>query len=120
MASHGSDTPTSPRAVLHHTEAILCTFMHTTVASSNYFSSSALCILHFDAFVRSFATQRSSALEAGGICKSNKRNGFLVPFTRIPISIFRNVMNKDFEISCQVLSQWATAQWQLSLILRPF
>ena len=31
MASHGSDTPTSPRAVLHHTEAILCTFMHTTV-----------------------------------------------------------------------------------------
>ena len=31
MASHGSDTPTSPRAVLHHTDAILCTFMHTTV-----------------------------------------------------------------------------------------
>ena len=33
MASHGSDTPTSPRAVLHHTEAILCTFMHTTVCT---------------------------------------------------------------------------------------
>ena len=32
MASHGSDTPTSPRAILHHTESILCTFMHTTVS----------------------------------------------------------------------------------------
>ena len=31
MASHGSDTPTSPRAILHHTDAILCTFLHTTV-----------------------------------------------------------------------------------------
>ena len=31
MASHGSDTPTSPRAVLHHKDTILCTFMHTTV-----------------------------------------------------------------------------------------
>ena len=31
MASHGSDTPTSPRAILHHTDTILCTFMHTTV-----------------------------------------------------------------------------------------
>ena len=31
MASHGSDTPTSPRAILDHTETILCTFMHTTV-----------------------------------------------------------------------------------------
>ena len=28
---HGSDTPTFPRAVLHHKDAILCTFMHTTV-----------------------------------------------------------------------------------------
>ena len=28
---HGSDTPTSPRAVLHHKDTILCTFMHTTV-----------------------------------------------------------------------------------------
>ena len=28
---HGSDTPTSPRAILHHTDAILCTFLHTTV-----------------------------------------------------------------------------------------
>ena len=28
---HGSDTPTSPRAILHHTDTILCTFMHTTV-----------------------------------------------------------------------------------------
>ena len=33
MASHGSDTPTSPRAILHHTDTILCTFMHTTVIS---------------------------------------------------------------------------------------
>ena len=31
MASHGSDTPSSPRAILHHTDTILCTFMHTTV-----------------------------------------------------------------------------------------
>ena len=31
MASHGSDRPTSPRAILHHTDTILCTFMHTTV-----------------------------------------------------------------------------------------
>jgi hypothetical protein len=31
VASHGSDTPTSPRAILHHTDTILCTFMHTTV-----------------------------------------------------------------------------------------
>ena len=31
MAYHGSDTPTFPKAVLHHTDAILCTFMHTTV-----------------------------------------------------------------------------------------
>jgi hypothetical protein len=28
---HGSDTPTSPRAILHHTDAILCTILHTTV-----------------------------------------------------------------------------------------
>jgi hypothetical protein len=28
---HGSDTPTSSRAILHHTDAILCTFLHTTV-----------------------------------------------------------------------------------------
>ena len=28
---HGSDTPTSPRAILHHTDPILCTFLHTTV-----------------------------------------------------------------------------------------
>ena len=34
MASHGSDTPTSPRAILHHTDTILCTFMHTTVHMS--------------------------------------------------------------------------------------
>ena len=34
MASHGSDTPTSPRAVLHHKDTILCTFMHTTVSVS--------------------------------------------------------------------------------------
>ena len=33
MASHGSDTPTSPRAVLHHKDTILCTFMHTTVTT---------------------------------------------------------------------------------------
>ena len=59
--------------------------------------------MHFDAFVRSFATQRSSALEVGGIRKSHKRNGFLVPFARNPIQIFRNIVNKDFEISCQVL-----------------
>ena len=31
MASHGSDTPTSPSAISHHTDTILCTFMHTTV-----------------------------------------------------------------------------------------
>ena len=31
---HGSDTPTSPRAVLHHTDANLCTILHTTVASN--------------------------------------------------------------------------------------
>ena len=37
MASHGSDTPTSPRAILHHTETILCTFMHTTVAQIYYY-----------------------------------------------------------------------------------
>ena len=30
---HGSDTPTSPRAVLHHTDAILCTILHTTVSN---------------------------------------------------------------------------------------
>ena len=35
MASHGSDTPTSPRAVLHHKDTILCTFMHTTVVLTN-------------------------------------------------------------------------------------
>ena len=29
---HGSDTPTSPRAILHHTDAILCTILHTTVS----------------------------------------------------------------------------------------
>ena len=29
---HGSDTPTSPRAILHHTDAILYTFLHTTQA----------------------------------------------------------------------------------------
>ena len=28
---HWSDTPTSPRAVLHHTDANLCTILHTTV-----------------------------------------------------------------------------------------
>ena len=28
---HGSDTPTSHRAILHHTDAILCTILHTTV-----------------------------------------------------------------------------------------
>ena len=28
---HGSDTPTSPRAVLRHTDANLCTILHTTV-----------------------------------------------------------------------------------------
>ena len=28
---HGSDTHTSPRAVLHHTDANLCTILHTTV-----------------------------------------------------------------------------------------
>ena len=28
---HGSDTPISPRAVLHHTDATLCTILHTTV-----------------------------------------------------------------------------------------
>jgi hypothetical protein len=28
---HGSDTPTSPRAVLYHTDANLCTILHTTV-----------------------------------------------------------------------------------------
>ena len=28
---HGSDTPTSPRAVLHHTDVNLCTILHTTV-----------------------------------------------------------------------------------------
>ena len=30
-----SDTPTSPRAVLHHTEANLCTILHTTVTFSS-------------------------------------------------------------------------------------
>ena len=34
MASHGSDTPTSTRAILHHTDTILCTFMHTTVLNN--------------------------------------------------------------------------------------
>ena len=28
---HGSDMPTSPRVVLHHTDANLCTILHTTV-----------------------------------------------------------------------------------------
>ena len=28
---HGSDTPTFPRAVLHHTDANLCTILHRTV-----------------------------------------------------------------------------------------
>ena len=37
MASHGSDTPTSPRAILHHTDTILCTFMHTTVPYSTLY-----------------------------------------------------------------------------------
>ena len=68
--------------------------------------------MHFDAFVRSFATQRSSALEAGGICKSHKGDGFLVPFARNSIQIFQNIMNKDFEISCQVLCK--------TLICTPF
>ena len=36
MASHGSDTPTSPGAILHHTDTILCTFMHTTVSEIFY------------------------------------------------------------------------------------
>ena len=31
MHHHGSDTPTSPWAVLHHTDANLCTILHTTV-----------------------------------------------------------------------------------------
>ena len=31
---HGSDKPTSPRAVLHHTDANLCTILHTTVADN--------------------------------------------------------------------------------------
>ena len=30
---HGSDMPTSPRAVLYHTGANLCTILHTTVAA---------------------------------------------------------------------------------------
>ena len=36
MASHGSDTPTSPRAVLHHKDTILCTFMHTTILGQKF------------------------------------------------------------------------------------
>ena len=32
---HGSDTPTSPRAILHHTDAILCIILHTTVCGEN-------------------------------------------------------------------------------------
>ena len=28
---HGSDTPTSTRAILHHTDAILYSFLHPTV-----------------------------------------------------------------------------------------
>ena len=31
---HGSDTPTSPRAILHHTDPIGCTFLHTTVGQT--------------------------------------------------------------------------------------
>ena len=36
---HGSDTPTSPRAVLHHTDANLCTILHTTVVMSLFQST---------------------------------------------------------------------------------
>ena len=32
---HGGDTPTSPRDILHHTDQILCTFLHTTVFFKN-------------------------------------------------------------------------------------
>ena len=48
---HGRDTPTSPRAVLHHTDANLCTILHTTVWHSNHFESKKLviwlwCLVH--------------------------------------------------------------------------
>ena len=31
---HRSDMPTSPSAVLHHTDAILCTILHRTVCNA--------------------------------------------------------------------------------------
>ena len=30
---HGSDTPTSPRAILHHTDQFYVPFLHTTVST---------------------------------------------------------------------------------------
>ena len=36
MHHHGSDTLTSPRAVLHHTDANLCTILHTTVTCDSF------------------------------------------------------------------------------------
>jgi hypothetical protein len=47
VASHGSDTPTSPRAVLHHKDTILCTFMHTTVCRGKIPEKIWLNIKHF-------------------------------------------------------------------------
>ena len=38
---HGSDMPTSPRAVLHHTDAFLCTILHTTVYHAYHFAPKA-------------------------------------------------------------------------------
>ena len=37
----GSDRPTSPRAVLDHTDANLCTILHTTVF---YCTQNQLCV----------------------------------------------------------------------------
>ena len=34
---HGSNTPTSPRAVLHHTDTNLCIILHTTVGPSFFY-----------------------------------------------------------------------------------
>ena len=39
---HGSDMPTSPRAVLYHTGTNLCTILHTTVCIA-YHAATADC-----------------------------------------------------------------------------
>ena len=41
---HGSDTPTPSRAILLHTDAILCTILHTTVMNSTIRSQNVILL----------------------------------------------------------------------------